>query len=159
MRGLVPARELAAVLTGRDPVELDAEGDEVAHALRTLTAQHVDSDRVAQSRTRHDRVGGVRGGAVVGEERRGDAALGVPGVGFGELGLGHEHDLVVPARTVGGHEAGDAGSDDDDAGHQEAGLAASIRSRATRASAATSASTLIRLSTSPRTSASSTHAR
>ena len=60
---------------------------------RPLGAQHLDRGRVAQPGAGPQGVGDVRLATLSsGERRRRDAALGVPGVALGELGLGDEHD-------------------------------------------------------------------
>jgi hypothetical protein len=61
-----------------------------------------------------DRVLVVELGAVVGLDRRGDAALGVVRVRLRILLLGDEQHRALPARTVGKPEPGHAGADDEE---------------------------------------------
>ncbi len=99
-------------------IERDAEADEVAHPGRSLVAEHAHRFRVGEAGTRLDRVGEVPLRAVVGEECRRDAALRVPGVALGELGLRDELDGVPGIRGPNrGPESRDAAADDEDACH------------------------------------------
>ena len=113
-----------------------------------------------------------RSARVVGEQRRGDAALGIPGVRLGELGLGDELDLEAGVGGLRPRSRGRrcrcrpratrvmlSGSGDRCDGPAAGGLAASMRSRASRAGSATSSGTVMRLTTRPATSSSSTQAR
>ena len=180
MRGLETLHEVAVGVA----VEGDAERDELADAGRPLVDEHAHGLGVAEARAGDERVADVVLGAVVGEHHAGDAALRVAGVGVLEHVLRHEGDAASALHGVQRDgEPGDAAADDDGVdgrlvvastlgdrgGRHEAfsqsatgaagGLAASIRSRARRAGSATSAGTVMRLSTSPATSPSSTHAR
>lgn len=166
MRRLAAPREHTVL-----PVELDTERQQVPDALRPLGAEDLDGLARVEPRPRGKGVLDVGVDAVVGEHRRRDAALGVPGVALPQLRLGDEGDRVGALGAQGRDESGDTGTDDDHRwpGHRQSpitsagatapGWAASMRSRATRAGAATCSGTVIRLSTSPRTSASSTQAR
>ena len=152
VRTLQPERESAAVpVEGHTPV---FQGGDLP---RRAFAQQADGAVVVQLRARGERVRHVgrhgipRRNALCGH--RGDAALRVPGVGLGERALGDQRDGGVrPFRGErGGVEPGDAGPHHRDAPGRCAvhGLAASIRSSATRAGTATASGTVIRLSTSP----------
>ena len=104
-----------------------------------FAAQHLDGLAIAQARRRRASVSATCSATLSsGNTRRGDAALRVRGVALGELGLGDDASRRGPARLEGGDQPGDAAADDDDARHRQAaivvfGLAASIRSSATRA--------------------------
>jgi hypothetical protein len=108
-------------------------------------------------RIRHVRIHRVSGGLAL-PGHGGDPALREPRVALREHTLGHQSHLV-PVRFLGGErrriQSGYAGTNDDDppAGcptWRVHGLAASIRSRATRAGTATLSSTVIWFRTSPR---------
>jgi hypothetical protein len=165
VRGLPSARERSVL-----PVEFHAQADEVPNAIRPLGTEDLGGGARAEPGPGGEGVVDVRPDAVVGEQRRGDAALGIAGVALAEFGLGHERDRVAARGTQGGDEPRNAGAHDDHAAHGQSpitaagstgapGRAASIRSRATRAGAAIDSGTEIWFSTSPRTSASSTQAR
>ena len=99
--------------------------------------------------------------AVVGEHCGGDATLGEAGVAVFKPRLGDQRDRVLAAKLERGDEPGDAAANDDDVLHAAdapAGLRRNMRSRAMRAGTATVSGTVMRFSTSPRVSASSTHA-
>ena len=160
--------------TVRAAVECDAEVDQLADAGGTLVDEDPDRLGIAQTGAGGQRVADVVFGAIVGEHHAGDPALRVAGVGVLEHVLGHEGDPAAVFDRVQRHrEAGDPAADHDGVqggggGHEAfshpdagaaGGLAASIRSRARRAGSATSCGTVMRLSTSPFTSPSSTHAR
>ncbi len=155
---LQPPREVAV----GGAIEVHAPLDELSDAGRALADEHVHGIRIIQSRAGGQRVGGVRGHGVSGGGDRRDPALRPPRVGVGQCALGHDRDVASAlGRVQRRRETGDAAAHHDDGRHFTApfGLAASMRSRATVAGAATSAGTVMRLTTSPATSDSSTQAR
>ena len=111
---------------------------------------------------------------IIAADRRGDATLGERGVAPGERqaravtvaitrafaaqpqgSRRHEHHLMPErCRLERARDAGDPGTE-----HEHHGFAASMRSSATRDSAATEPSTVMRFGTDPATSASRVHAR
>ncbi len=146
-------------------VEVHTEAPQPGDVPRCLGAQHPDGLGVVEPGPGGEGVGnvgrhGVSGRGLPRRKHGRNAALGVEGVALLQRSLGQEHHLTC-RHGVGGQQRcvqpGDAAADDDQApGH---GRAASIRSRAIRAGAATSSATVMRLTTSPRTSASRTQAR
>ena len=152
-------------------VEVHAEPLQPRDVPDGLGAQDPHGVGVVEPGARGEGVGDVRRHGIAGRglprgEHRRDAALGVEGVALLEGSLAQEHHLArrsaVPDR-VGREQRGiqprDAAADNHQPRRPGHGRAASIRSRATFAGAATSSATVIRLTTSPRTSASSTQAR
>ena len=135
-----------------------------ASVHRTRTASASLQPGTGGERVRDVRCHGVPGGGILRGQHGRDAALGVEGVALLQRPLAQEDHLDVTAAAgggVGGEQRGveprdPAADDHEPPGH---GRAASMRSRATLAGAATSSSTVMRLSTSPRTSASRTQAR
>ena len=137
MRGFEPAGD-----PGFIPVEVDAEADEVPHPGGTLRAQHPDGGGIAEARPGPQGVDHMGFHRVVGEHRRGDATLGVPGVAVRQGRLGHQGDGVAGVgRPDGGDQSGQAAADDEDVGHfrrpggpvRAAGPRASVRGRCGRA--------------------------
>ncbi len=155
------ACELAVVL-----IEVNAEAHQVADTRRAFGAKHFDSVRITQARAGAQSIGDVLGDAVVREHGCGNAALGEAGVAVLKPRLGDQGDGVLAAEFERSDESGDAAANHDDVLHAEItalstedfGLRLSMRSSATRAGIATSSDTVMRLSTCPRVSASSTHA-
>ena len=155
--------------SGGSGVEVHAEPLQPGDVPDGLGAQHPHGLGVVEPGAGGEGVGDVRRHGIARRglprrEHRRDAALGVEGVALLEGSLAQEHHLAGrPAvqdgvgREQRGVQPGDAAADN----HQPPGhgRAASIRSRATFAGAATSSATVIRLTTSPRTSASRTQAR
>ena len=150
-------------------VEMHAVAAQAGDVPDGLGAQDPDCLGVVEpgtggERVRDVRCHGVTGGGILRGQHGRDAALGVEGVALLQRPLAQEDHLDVTAAgggVVGGEQRGveprnPAADDHEPPGH---GRAASMRSRATLAGAATSSSTVMRLSTSPRTSASRTQAR
>lgn len=164
-------------------VEKDSVPPQTGDVPHCFRAKDPHGFEVVQTRTCCQRVGdmrihGVAGGGFAGLQHGRHAALGVEGVAVLQLplaqqdnvrrgapfGVGRQQRCVEPGNPAAHHHeaaalrriferalAGRTGR-----GH---GRAASIRSRATRAGAATSSSTVMRFRVSPLTSASSTQAR
>ena len=160
------AQGRSAVGTG---VEMHAVAAQAGDVPDGLGAQDADCLGVVQpgtggERVRDVRCHGVPGGGILRCQHGGDAALGVEGVALLQRPLAQEDHLDVTAAGGGGvgreqrgvEPRNPAADNHEPPGH---GRAASMRSRATFAGAATSSSTVMRLSTSPRTSASRTQAR
>jgi hypothetical protein len=129
-------------------VEGDAAGDELGDAGCALAHQHVDSGGVRQPGARGESVCGVHGGGIAGAIHTSDAALRERRATITQRAFRHECHSVPGLRRVQCRcQAGDAGADDDHAhtraGVHARGFAASIRSSATRAGAATSTATEI----------------
>ena len=122
-------------------------------AFRTHQFHHL---AIAESGTGQHGVRDMRDDAVLSAHNGRDPALRIPSIALREFGFAHQNHVVVFARPVRRDQACQPRTDDNNATH---GLAASIRSSATRAGTATSSFTVIWLITSPRTRASSTHAR
>ena len=150
-------------------VEMHAVAAQAGDVPDGLRAQDPDCLGVVEpgtggERVRDVRCHGVPGGGILRGQHGRDAALGVEGVALLQRPLAQEDHLDVTAAgggVVGGEQRGveprnPAADDHEPPGH---GRAASMRSRATLAGAATSSSTVMRFSTSPRTSASRTQAR
>ena len=150
-------------------VELHAVAGQAGDVPDSLRAQDTDGLGVVQPGAGGKGVGdvgrhGVPGGGVLRRQDGGDAALGVERVALLQRPLAQQDHLDVTAAVsggVGGEQRGvepgnPAADNHEPPGH---GRAASMRSRATFAGAATSSSTVMRLTTSPRTSASRTQAR
>ena len=151
-------------------VEVHAEADQVSHPGRSLGAEHVHRDRVAQPGPGAQSVQRVGLDRVVWKHGRGDPTLGPAGVAVGQCSLRDEGDLMTGIRRpYRGDESGQPTADHEHTGHGQAptetgGFAASIRSRAMRALPATSSGTWMRFCTSGArsavpTSASRTQAR
>ena len=164
--------ETLAELTVFVAIERDPERDKLPDPLRALRRKYPHRCLVAEPRPGDERVVDVVFDAVIGEHDSRDPALRVARVGVLQNVFGDDcHAAAARRRVEGDGQACDAAADDDharrgchDACSQAAagaagGLAASIRSRATRAGSATSVGTVMRLTTSPATSDSSTHAR
>ena len=148
-------------------VEMHAVAAQAGDVPDGFGAQDADCLGVVQPGTGGERVcdvgrHGVPGSGIPRCQHGGDAALGVEGVALLQRPLAEQDHLDVTAGGgVGGEQRGvesrNAAADNHEPpGH---GRAASMRSSATFAGAATSSSTVMRLSTSPRTSASRTQAR
>ena len=154
-----PGQRRRAVGAG---VEAGPGADQVPDLSVRRRAEQPDRFGAAVAGPRRQRVRGMAVRAVTrvrpfGEDG-GDAALRPGGVALPRPALGHHDDVLAGAGGGGaqrGPESGQAGADDGD----RHGRAASIRSSAARAGAATSSGTVIRLTTRPCTSSSSTHAR
>ena len=159
VRRLPPAGEG----TARRPVEGDAAGQELGDPGGAVRHEGVDGGRIAQTRSGADRVGGMRRRSVARPVAAGHAALRERRASAPERALRHErHGMPDLVRVQRGGESGDPGADDDDVHRAPAatgGLAASIRSSARRAGAATSGETVMRFGVRPATSSSRTHAR
>ena len=148
-------------------VELDARGDQVGDSIGAFGAQHAHSVRVGEPRPGDEGVGNVGDDRVRSRGDRGHPTLGPPGVAIAERPLRDQRDVVRARRTQCCCEARDAGPHHDHGAlcrgaHDQtrtAGRAASIRSRARRAGSTSAPATVIRLTTSPATSRSSTQAR
>ena len=156
-------------------VERDAPRDQLADARRALVDQHARRLGVGQPRAGDEGVAQVRRRAVVVEHHAGDPALREAGVRVLERVFRHEGDATSGCHGVQRRrQSGDARADDHDrgavggpvagtsrrpTGEAAHGFAASMRSSATRAGSATSPGTVMRLTTRPATSSSSTQAR
>ena len=155
------ARELAIVL-----IEVNPEPHQIADTRWAFGAKHFDSARITQAGAGAQSISDVLRDAVVREHGCGNAALGEAGVAVLKPRLGDQGDGVLAAEFERSDEPGDAAANHDDVLHAEitalstedAGLRLSMRSNATRAGMATSSGTVMRLSTCPRVSPSSTHA-
>ena len=79
VRRFEPERRLAV----RVAIEPRAPVDQLAHVARAFLDEHAHGRFVAQPVAGADRVGGVQRRAVVGADRRRDAALRVAGVALG----------------------------------------------------------------------------
>ena len=161
-------------------VKMNTKPHQAGDVVARLGAEHADGLVVAVPGTRGEGVGDVGSHGVA---RRGfvqhgrDPALRVERVAVRERALGQHHHIGARLRRQeGGVQAGYAASDDDqplggcaavssgtglsdgwDGGHY--GLAASMRSSAVLAFACTASATVMRLTTRPATSSSSTQAR
>ena len=143
MRGFEPACQLVVAV-----VEGDTQTDQVTDTLGALGAERLDCLKLVEPGTGPQGVCDVFLNAVVVEDRRRYPTLRIKSVALGQLGFRHQRHDVRGTRGECGHETGDPAADDDHARHAQAaivvfGLAASIRSRATRAGAAISAGTVI----------------
>ena len=111
--GVDDAAAGVAALAREPLVELDAEGDEVGDAGRSLPGEELDRALAAEAAAGGERVGRVEGGIVVGADGSGDAALRGPAVRGVEGALREDADgRPCVRRREGGGEAGDPGADD-----------------------------------------------
>ena len=85
---------------------------------RSFVDEDVDGRFVAQSGAGGQRVGAMQFRGIVGTKRRGDAALGVPGVALGGTGLREEQDVARADEVSEGSQSGDAAPDHDEIGPQ-----------------------------------------
>lgn len=155
--GLLAQQERAVSGT----IEGGAAGDELGDACRSIRHEHVDRRGVGEAGAGGQRVVSVQRRRVAGAVHPGDPALRERGAAAADGVLrDHAHTVPCGARMQRGGQPGDAAADDKHI-HQfvAGGLAASIRSSATRAGSATSALTVMRLGVRPATSSSSTQAR
>ncbi|MCB5293685.1 hypothetical protein BJQ90_03140 [Arthrobacter sp. SO3] len=155
--------------TAGSGVEVHTEPLQARDVPCRFGAQNPHGPGVVEPRAGGEGVGDVRRDGIAGRrlprrEHGRDAALGVEGVALLQGSLAQEHHLT--GRPAVGHRVGrqQRGVESRNAAtdhHQPPGhgRAASIRSSATFAGAATSSSTVMRLTTSPLTSASRTQAR
>ena len=95
-------------------IEVGAPVEELAHVVRPLVDEHLDRRHVAQAGAGLERVVAVQVDAVVGPQRRGNAALRVSGVALGAVGLGDQQDRAVRHQVNGRTQAGDAAADHDE---------------------------------------------
>ena len=109
VRRLAPELEPAA----RIEIELRAGGLQLANARRAFFDQHLHRRRVAQRRTRGERVLPVERGRVAGAERGGDAALRVRGGAVEQRALGEQQHVAVLRRAPRRVQPGDAAADDE----------------------------------------------
>ncbi len=96
------------------PIEVGAERDQVADAVRPFADDHLDDVAVAEPGAGDERVVDVRLEAVLGAPDRRDAALGVLARTLGQPVLRQEDDLMPCPRTAQRRDqAGDAAADDE----------------------------------------------
>ena len=117
VRRLAAELELAA----RVEVELGARRLQLAHAGRPLLHQHLDRRRVAQRRTRGERVAPVERRRVPRAERRRDAPLRIRGRAVEQRPLRQQEDVTMLRGAPRGVQAGDATADDEEAGADAVG--------------------------------------
>ena len=97
-------------------VEVGARGLQLAHARRSFLDEHLHRRGVAERGAGGERVLPVQLRRVAGAERRGDAALRVGGRAVEQRALGEQQDVAVLRRAPRRVQAGDAASDDEEAG-------------------------------------------
>ena len=110
VRGFERERRTAAAVA----IEPRAPVDQLAHVARALVAQDRHRRRIAQPVAGAHRVSGMQRGAVVGADRRGDAALRVAGVAFGRVRLGQDQHPADRRERDRGAQARDTAADDDE---------------------------------------------
>jgi hypothetical protein len=101
-----------AVLGG----ERHAQLDQFADALRPLAHHHLDHVAVAQPRAGAQGVGNMQRGVIVETHDGRHAALGVVGIGIGELLLGDERDAPLAREVQRQRKACYSGADDEKVG-------------------------------------------
>ena len=131
VRGLAAEHQL----TVRIEIELGARRLELAHARRPLFHQHLDGGRVAQRRSRGERVATMQRRRVTRAECGGDAALRIGGRAVEQRALGEEQHVAVLRRAPCGVQAGDPAADDEEAGDETLGHHCKLMSAEYRATA------------------------
>ena len=96
----------------RIAIEARTPFEQFAHIDRAFLDEHLHRFRVAQAVTRPHRIGGMEFGAVLVAHRRGDSALGVPGIALGRLVLGQDSHPARGCQRYGRTQPGDAAADD-----------------------------------------------
>ena len=91
MRGFEATQHVALRVT----IEMHARGGELPHTVGALAGQYLHGTGLAQTMPRGHRVYCVQFRVVVGEDRRGDAALRMVGVGFHQVGLGDQRHVLA----------------------------------------------------------------
>ena len=118
IRGVTVAAFEADIDLPADFVEFRAPLEQLSDKLGTLPHDQLHDVGVADAAAGRQRVGDVGFEAIGLFKYRGDAALGVPGIGIGKRAFADEYDVAVLACFDGGAQTGDARPDDQHVGEK-----------------------------------------
>ena len=110
VRALPPESRSAVVA----PVEAGSPLHQLPHVVRPFGDEHLDRGRVRQPGSGLERIGQVEFRRIVGTDRGGDPALGVPGVALRAAGFREEKDAPVTGQLNGGAQPRYAAADDEE---------------------------------------------